>query len=148
MVKTKEKKEKEPKPVAVKPARYFEARGSRKTAVARVRLFADKKGLAMVNDKSADEYFKTARQRVAAKAPVAVMNLSDAVSFSARVYGGGLTAQSEAVRHGLARALVKFNEDFRKRLRKYEFLTRDAREVERKKPGLKKARKAPQWQKR
>lgn len=133
---------------AAKPARYIEARGSRKTAVARVRIFSDNKGLATVNGKPIEQYFATARQRAAAKSPVATMNLTDTVSFTANVKGGGLTAQSEAVRHGLSRALVKFNEDFRKRLRKSGFLTRDAREVERKKPGLKKARKAPQWQKR
>jgi small subunit ribosomal protein S9 len=143
---TKAKKTEEVK--AVKPARYIEARGSRKTAVARVRLFVDKKGVATVNGRPVEQYFMTDRQRMAAKSPVATMNLTDSVSFTAKVSGGGLTAQSEAVRHGLSRALVKFNEDFRKRLRKSGFLTRDAREVERKKPGLKKARKSPQWQKR
>jgi small subunit ribosomal protein S9 len=76
------------------------------------------------------------------------MNASDTMYFTAHVYGGGLSAQSEAVRHGLSRALVKFNDEYRKRLRKVGFLTRDAREVERKKYGLKKARKGPQWAKR
>ncbi len=145
MTPTKSKKIEE---VKVKPSRYIEARGSRKTAVARVRVQADKKGEAVVNGRPVNEYFVTGRQRASATSPVKVLNLSDAISFSVKVYGGGLTAQSEAVRHGLARALVKMNEDYRKRLRKSGFLTRDAREVERKKPGLKKARKSPQWAKR
>ena len=137
---------KETKP-AIKPSRYFEGLGGRKSAMARVRLFT-KKGDTTINDKSVDQYFKTIRQRMSAVSPLVTMNASDTMYFTAHVYGGGLSAQSEAVRHGLSRALVKFNEEYRKRLRKAGFLTRDARKVERKKYGLKKASKGPQWAKR
>ncbi len=141
---TKEKKEIKP---TVKPARYFEGLGGRKSAMARVRLFT-KKGDTTINDQEIDKYFKTLRQRHAAISPLVLMNAKDTMFFTAHVSGGGLSAQSEAVRHGLSRALVKFNEEYRKRLKKSGFLTRDAREVERKKYGLKKARKGPQWAKR
>lgn len=138
---------KEVSKAVAKPTRYFEGVGGRKSAMARVRLFT-KKGETTINGKSVDQYFKTSRQRMAATLPLSLMNVVDTMSFTAHVYGGGLSAQSEAVRHGLARALVKFNEEYRKRLKKVGFLTRDARKVERKKYGLKKARKGPQWAKR
>lgn len=143
------KKVKEEAPAAetVKPSRYFEARGARKTAVARVRLFTKSQGLT-VNGKDYKEYFREPQLQKTAIQPLAVMNIEDRLGATAKVSGGGLNSQAEAVRHGLARALVLFNADFRKRLRRYEFLTRDPRMVERKKYGLKKARRAPQWAKR
>ena len=129
-----------------KKQKYYEAVGRRKTAIARVRIYA-KNGEFSVNGKQLKDYFKTERQRADAVVPVSELKL-DNVSFTAKVEGGGLTAQSQAIRHGLARALVVLNPILKKRLRKLGFLTRDSRMVERKKYGLKKARRAPQWAKR
>ena len=140
------KKEKEVKP-QVKPSRYFEAKGGRKSSVARVRLFT-KKGDNMVNDKSFDRYFSQPKHQAISASPLKLMNTEETMSFSAKIYGGGVSSQADALRNALAKALLLFNPEFRKRLRKAGYLTRDAREVERKKAGLKKARKAPQWAKR
>jgi len=129
-----------------KKQKYYEAVGRRKTAVARVRLF-DKKGDFFVNGKRLKDYFKTERQKSDAMTSVSELKLDD-VSFSAKVSGGGLTAQSQAIRHGAARAIVLWKPSFKKNLRGLGFLTRDSRMVERKKYGLKKARRAPQWSKR
>lgn len=125
---------------------YFEARGSRKSSVARVRLYAHKKGIT-VNDRDYKEYFPLTREQEAMTSPLRLVGQED-LGVSAHVAGGGLTAQSEAIRLGVARALLKVNPDLRIRLRSAELLTRDAREVERKKYGLKKARRASQWAKR
>lgn len=144
---TKLKKEKEMETAPIKKARYYEGLGSRKTALARVRLFTTK-GNVLVNEKSYKDYFKMSKLQDTAVSPLVTMNAIDAMSASIHVSGGGISAQADAIRHGLARALVAFNEDFRKRLRAVGFLTRDSRAVERKKPGLKKARKSPQWAKR
>lgn len=134
--------------VAAKPAgRYFEGSGGRKTARARVRIFHNK-GEVTVNGKAYKDYFKISKLQPIVVAPLALLGLQDEFSASAHVAGGGSAAQADAVRHGLAQALVKFNPEFKKRLRHAGFVTRDPREVERKKPGLKKARKAPQWAKR
>lgn len=127
--------------------RYFEAVGRRKTAVARVRLFT-KSGDFTVNDKLYSFYFSTTELLKIAEDALQKMKLLGRFKVSARIKGGGLHAQAEALRLGLARCLVKFNPDFRKRLRRAEFLKRDPRMKERKKPGLKRARKAPQWAKR
>jgi len=134
-----------PKP---KPARYFEAVGRRKTAVARMRLFTKGGKEFLVNDKPYQAYFPTLVLQQAALASLEKMKCLDKFRISAKVKGGGLNAQAEAVRHGIARALVLFNPDFRKRLKKAGFLTRDPRMRERKKFGLKRARRAPQWKKR
>lgn len=127
---------------------YWEAVGRRKTAVARVRFFTrGEKGI-WVNDKTLADYFQYPNfQRTAAEA-IDLMKSGDRFRVSVNVKGGGTHAQAEAVRHGTARVLVLFNPDFRKRLKRAGFLTRDPRMVERKKFGLKKARKAPQWAKR
>jgi len=132
-----------------KPAagRYFEARGSRKTAVARVRLSTKAKGI-VINDKDYKLYFPILKLQKKVLQPLELMNISDKLGASVKVSGGGLPGQATAVQHGLSRALTLFNPDFRKRLRKSGFLTRDSRMVERKKYGLKKARRAPQWAKR
>lgn len=127
--------------------RYFEAVGRRKTAVARVRLFT-KPGDFTVNDKLYSFYFSTTELLKIAEDALQKMKLLGRFKVSAKIKGGGLHAQAEALRLGLARSLVKFNPDFRKRLRRAEFLKRDPRMKERKKPGLKRARKAPQWAKR
>lgn len=140
-----EKKPETPKPP--KPDRYFEAVGRRKTAIARVRLYT-KPGDFLVNGKLYSVYFPTASLRKIAEDSLQKMKLFGRFRVSVKVSGGGLHAQAEAIRHGLARCLVKFNPDFRKRLKRAGFIRRDPRIKERKKPGLKRARRAPQWQKR
>lgn len=131
-----------------KPAKYFEAVGRRKTAVARVRLFTQGEKEVIVNDKACKDYFPTLELQQVATLSLEKMKASEKFRVSVRVKGGGMHAQAEAVRHGIARALVKFNPDFRKRLRRVGYLTRDPRVRERKKFGLKRARRAPQWSKR
>jgi small subunit ribosomal protein S9 len=126
--------------------KYIEGVGRRKTATARVRIY-EGKGDYLVNEKPLKDYFKVERFIKTALAPFELLKIKD-MYFTVKVKGGGIMAQSEAVRHGLSRALVKFNESFKKLLREAGFLTRDPRMVERKKYGLKKARRAPQWQKR
>lgn len=128
--------------------RYWEAVGRRKTAIARVRLFTKGDKGIWVDAKSLAEYFHNPTlERIAAEA-LETMKSTDRFRASVRVKGGGIHAQAEAIRHGSARALVLFNPDFRKRLKRAGFLTRDPRMTERKKFGLKKARRAPQWAKR
>ncbi len=133
--------------------RYFEAVGRRKRAVARVRLFTSRpfegdKGKVKVNQKDYYDFFPTLHLRETMIAPLKKMNSLNRFEATVLVRGGGVNSQAEAIRHGLARALVKFNPDFSKKLKRAGFLRRDAREKERKKPGLKKARRAPQWKKR
>jgi len=130
-----------------KVARYIEAVGRRKTAIARVRVSGGK-GAFVVNGKEFKQYFNLERLWLAASAPLRELKLGDKFDVEARVSGGGVKAQAGAVRLGLSRALVLGDPEFKKRLRKLGFLTRDSRKVERKKYGLKKARRAPQWQKR
>lgn len=130
-----------------KMEKYFEGVGRRKTSVARVRIFEKNKGF-NVNDKDLKKYFALSIEQIKAQAPLGALNVKDKFGVSAKVYGGGTNSQSEAVRHGLARALVKFDSSFRKVLSTLGYLRRDPRMVERKKYGLKKARRAPQWAKR
>ncbi len=130
-----------------KKEKYVEAVGRRKTAVARVRL-AKGKGEIMVNDRKLEEYFPLSRLRLVLEAPLERLKLKDKVGISAKVMGGGLIAQAEALRHGISRAIVKQTPEMKLQLRAFGFLTRDPRMVERKKYGLKKARRAPQWAKR
>ena len=135
-------KEKHPK----KEARYIEAVGRRKTAIARVRIFPGD-GKMTVNEKDVKKYFVSQRQWTAALSPFVDLKI---VTFdaSAHVSGGGIHAQAEAIRLGLSRAIIVKNLEWKKRLHTVGFLTRDSRMVERKKYGLKKARRAPQWAKR
>lgn len=130
-----------------KPERYFEAVGRRKTAIARVRLFT-KAGDFTINRKPYGTYFPTQELQKIAEEALQKMKLFGRFKVSVKLNGGGVHSQAEALRHGLARCLVKFNPDFRKRLKRVGFLRRDPRMKERKKFGLKKARKAPQWAKR
>lgn len=132
---------------STKQHKYFEATGRRKTAVARVRLFTHKKTID-VNNRNYLNYFPIKRYQEAVVAPLKLLNIGDKLGAKIKVKGGGLTAQSEAARLGISRALLKYNLDFKKRLHKAGFLKRDPRMVERKKYGLKKARRAPQWSKR
>ena len=136
------------KETAGKPDRYFEAIGRRKTAVARVRLFTKGDKEFIVNDQPYTKYFQTIEDQESAVASMKKMKCLDKFRITVIVKGGGHRAQSEAIRHGTARVLVDFNNNFRKRLRKAGFLTRDPRMRERKKFGLKRARRAPQWAKR
>jgi len=131
-----------------KSDRYFEAIGRRKTAVARVRLFTKGDKEFLVNDVSFQKYFDMPEDQENAVASMKKMKCLDKFRVTVVVKGGGHSAQAEAIRHGTARVLVDFNNNFRKRLRKAGFLTRDPRMRERKKFGLKRARKAPQWAKR
>lgn len=131
-----------------KADRYIEAVGRRKTAVARIRLFTKGDKEFLVNQKPYQQYFKTSDDQETAAASMKKMKCLDKFRVTAIVKGGGHTAQAEAIRHGTARVLVDFNQNFRKRLRKAGYLTRDARKRERKKFGLKRARRAPQWSKR
>ncbi|MDP1688834.1 MAG: 30S ribosomal protein S9 [bacterium] len=138
---------KDAKEVTEKPRKYFEAVGRRKTAIARVRLFKGD-GSIIVNEKKLEVYFPSNRYQKTVKSPLTILNIAESFSATVKVSGGGITAQAEAIRHGFSRALLKLNPNYRKRLRKNEFLTRDSRMVERKKYGLRKARRAPQWAKR
>jgi small subunit ribosomal protein S9 len=132
----------------VDEAKYFEAVGKRKTAIARIRLFTQGDKTIEVNKKDYKEYFSTSDLQQIIESSLKKMKAEDKFKVLALVSGGGIHAQAEAIRHGIARALVEFNPDFRKRLRRAGHLTRDSRIRERKKFGLKRARKAPQWAKR
>lgn len=124
--------------------------GRRKTSIARVYLFPGQ-GKLMINDKvfnSAEEYFKDQVRARQAFEPLLITNMSEKFDVFVRVEGGGLSGQAGAVRLALARALVKLNPDLRATLKAKNLLTRDPRMVERKKYGLKKARRAPQYSKR
>ena len=150
--KTKEKKvepaEKPKKTATEKMGQYFEAVGRRKTSIARVRLFTQGKKEVFVNDKLYQGYFPTLELQKIVVSALETMKVLDKFRVTCRVKGGGIHSQAEAIRHGIAQALIKFNPDFRKRLKKIGYLTRDSRIRERKKFGLKRARRAPQWQKR
>ena len=136
------------KALGAKPEKYYEAVGRRKTSIARVRLFSKGEKLFLVNAKPIEKYFPTFELQEIAKAPLEKMKCLDKFRISARIKGGGLVSQAEAIRHAISRSLVLFNPDFRKKLKKAGFLKRDPRMKERKKFGLKRARKAPQWAKR
>lgn len=126
--------------------RYTETVGRRKTASARVRVTAAKSTAFTINDREAHEYFPLAIMLETISAPIKAVG--GAFNVTARVSGGGLKAQAEAVRHGVARALTELDATVRKDLKQRGFLKRDPRAKERKKFGLKAARRAPQWSKR
>ncbi len=130
---------------------YFYGVGRRKSSVAQVRLYAYDKATdsdLIVNKKKLKDYFPGVNLQNTFIAPLKAVGLYGKVRATVLVRGGGVTGQVEAVRLGISRALVKYDETFKKALKDLGYMTRDAREVERKKPGLKKARKAPQWAKR
>lgn len=131
-----------------KSDRFYEAIGRRKTAVARVRLFTKGDRSFKVNQKPFDKYFTAQQFAAIVNAPLEKMNCAGRFTVTVQVSGGGINGQAAAIRHGITRALVLFNADFKKRLKKSGYLTRDPRMKERKKPGLKGARRAPQWAKR
>jgi small subunit ribosomal protein S9 len=128
--------------------KYLEAVGRRKTAIARVRLYTKGEREFLVNQRPLEKYFPNSDLQKIARDSLEKMKCADKFRVSTLVKGGGISSQAEAIRHSIARALVLFNPDFRKRLRRAGFLTRDQRARERKKFGLKRARKAPQWAKR
>jgi len=131
---------------SVKKKDEIRAVGRRKMASARVRIEKGE-GKITVNGKDFKQYFALSEQGIVL-APLKSLAKEKDLDISAKVEGGGKNGQARAIQHGIARALVKWNEDFRKSLRAGAFLTRDPRIKERKKPGLKKARRAPQWSKR
>ena len=135
-------------PVTKEKLKYYEAVGRRKMAIARVRLSKSTKTTYTINDKSIEEYFQVAEHRLTVKSALTSLETPEHFSVSIRVGGGGVAAQAEAIRHGIARALLVFSPPLRKGLKNKKFLTRDPRIKERRKFGLKKARKAPQWSKR
>jgi small subunit ribosomal protein S9 len=128
-------------------SRYFYGTGRRKTSVARVRLYPGT-GEIVVNDKPMEEYFVRPVDRLNVREPLQASGMHGQYNVMVKVEGGGVTGQAGAVRHGIARALLEADPDLRPLLRKGGFLTRDPRQKERKKPGLKRARKAPQYTKR
>lgn len=126
---------------------YYEGVGRRKTSSARVRITSGH-GKFVINDKSSEEYFPRLGDFEKVMAPLRAVDMEGRLDITAKVKGGGITGQAGAVCHGLARALIKMDPELRTRLREDRLLTRDARMKERKKPGLKRARKAPTYTKR
>ncbi len=128
--------------------RYVYAVGRRKTASVQARIYMDTKHDTLVNNRPLEKYFGTPSLIANVWAPIKAVGLEEKMSFTLLAQGGGMTGQSDASKLALARALVKHDPLLRPVLKAAGFLTRDARKVERKKPGLKKARRAPQWAKR
>ena len=125
----------------------YRGTGKRKTSVARV-ILRPGDGSTWINGRTLEDYFPRATHRTLALAPLAVAGAEGTYDLRVRVHGGGISGQAGAVRHGIARALVEADPELRVPLKREGFLTRDARQVERKKAGLHKARKAPQFSKR
>ena len=125
----------------------YRGTGKRKTSVARV-ILRPGDGSTWINGRTLEEYFPRASQRTLALAPLSVAEAEGRYDLRVRVHGGGISGQAGAIRHGVARALVEADPELRVPLKRQGFLTRDARKVERKKAGLHKARKAPQFSKR
>lgn len=127
---------------------YFYGTGRRKKSVARVRLYAGN-GSVKINGRDIDDYFGLETLKLIVRQPLALTGTADKFDIECRVAGGGVTGQAGAIRHGIARALLQYNSDeLRPQLKKAGFLTRDPRMKERKKYGLKAARRAPQFSKR
>ncbi len=127
---------------------YIHTVGRRKTAIASVRMIVASKSSLMVNGKTPKDYFKTDERAKTAEEAFAVSKSAENYAVTAHVSGGGIAAQADAVRHAISRAIIKAEPNTRATLKVATFLKRDPRAKERKKPGLKKARKAPQWSKR
>jgi small subunit ribosomal protein S9 len=127
---------------------YYEGIGRRKTSSARVRIYPGGAGQITINDKGGAEFLPRMGDLETALAPLRLLELENVYNITVKVIGGGVTGQSEAIRLGLARALLKVDPELRSKLRQAGFLTRDPRVKERKKPGLRRARKAPTYTKR
>lgn len=132
----------------IKKGRYFYANGKRKTAVARLRLYPHGNGEITINDKTINQFCKTRTHIDTIRAPLRLTGHLKDFDIIAKVQSGGTTAQAEAVRHGIAKALLEANPLLRVTLKKAGFITRDSRMKERKKYGKKRARRSPQWSKR
>jgi small subunit ribosomal protein S9 len=128
--------------------KYIETVGRRKTSIARVRITPAAKSSFSINEKPIDDYFKVAEQRAIVMAAISESKLDEKFAVTVMVKGGGVNSQAEAIRHAIARALITHTPTLRKDLKKAGYLKRDPRAKERRKFGLKKARKAPQWSKR
>jgi len=126
---------------------YFYGTGRRKSSVARVRLYPGS-GNITINDRTIDDYFGLDTLKLLVRQPLVLTETTAKFDIVCNVDGGGISGQAGAIRHGISRALLKFDENLRLPLKKAGFLTRDPRMVERKKYGLKKARRAPQFSKR
>ena len=127
---------------------YFYGTGRRKSSVARVHLFPNGTGRITVNNRDIDDYFGLDTLKLIVRQPLVTTETRDKVDIEATVTGGGVTGQAGAIRHGIARALITVDPNFRPDLKKAGFLTRDPRMKERKKYGLRGARRAPQFSKR
>ena len=128
--------------------KYIETVGRRKTSIARARITPAAKNGFKINDKSVEDYFKVAEQRAIVTDAMTVSKVDQKFDVTIMVKGGGVNSQAEAIRHAIARALITFDLTLRGDLKKAGYLKRDPRAKERRKFGLKKARKAPQWSKR
>lgn len=126
---------------------YFYGTGRRKSSVARVRVYQGS-GKVTINERDIDDYFGLETLKLIVRQPLSVTDTADKFDIVCRVAGGGVTGQAGAIRHGIARALLQANEEYRPALKKAGLLTRDPRMKERKKYGLKGARRAPQFSKR
>jgi len=133
---------------AAAKSQYFYSAGKRKTAIARVKLFEGGKGDVMVNGMKVREYFPTNTHVENALAPLRITDNAKSFDVEVLVKGGGKSAQSDAMRHGISRSLLLVDPELRITLKREGFLRRDARIKEREKPGLKGARRAPQFSKR
>ena len=127
---------------------YYYGTGRRKTSTARVFLKEGGSGQITVNGRPLDQYFGRETARMIVRQPLELVQMADRFDIKVTVRGGGISGQAGAIRHGITRALIAYDESLRPVLRKAGFVTRDARMVERKKPGLHKARKRPQYSKR
>ena len=128
--------------------KYSYGTGRRKSSVARVRLFENGTGSIIINGREIDDYFGLETLKLVVRQPLAALNLTDKVDLIVTVTGGGVSGQAGAIRHGISRALLQYNTELRPALKAAGFLTRDPRMKERKKYGLKAARRAPQFSKR
>ena len=127
---------------------YFYGTGRRKSSIARVRLIPGGTGVITVNNRTLDNYFGMETLKFIVRQPIETVGVADKFDVEVKVQGGGFTGQAGAIRHGLARALVQADAEYRAALKAAGFLTRDSRMKERKKYGLKAARRAPQFSKR
>ena len=135
-------------PKTKKKNQFHYANGKRKSSIARVRLYPGGKGEVTINEKPLKEFCQVKAQEDIIMSPLELCGLMGKLDINAKVYGGGFNAQAEAVRHGISKALLEYDEMLRASLKKAGFLTRDSRTKERKKYGLKRARRAPQFSKR
>ncbi|OGE81249.1 MAG: 30S ribosomal protein S9 [Candidatus Doudnabacteria bacterium RIFCSPLOWO2_02_FULL_48_8] len=129
------------------PGKHFHAVGRRKTAVTQV-LLSGGNGTITVNELPFEKYFATEDLRVIVQQPLNAVGILKSINVRSKIHGGGIHAQAESMRHAIARAIIAMNPESRRLLKKHGFLTRDPRVKERKKPGLKRARRAPQFSKR